>query len=79
MVDGKDDEDAQEEARQRPAGGRSAPESPGSGRHRGKERDEACVRDQIPAGVDPLVPGARRVEPGFIREAWICSMFSCAV
>ena len=72
MVDGKDDEDAKEEARQRPAGGRPAPQSPGSGRDRGKERDEACVRDQIPAGVDPLVVGASRAEPGFVRKARFC-------
>jgi hypothetical protein len=66
MIDGKDDEDAEEEPRQRPASGGSTPQPPGSGHGRGKERDEAGVRDQIPAGVDPLVPDAGRVEPGFI-------------
>jgi hypothetical protein len=72
MVDGKDDEDAQESARQRPAGGRPAPESPGSGRDGGKERGEAGVCDQVPASVDPRVPSAGRAEPGFIRKARFC-------
>jgi hypothetical protein len=71
MIDGKDDKDAQEEARQRPASNGSAPQSPGGGRDGGKEGDEAGVGDQIPAGVDPLVPNARRGEPGFIRKARI--------
>jgi hypothetical protein len=72
MIDGQDDEDAEEEARQHPAGGGSAPQAPGSGHGRGKERDEAGVGDEIPAGVDPLVADAGRVEPGFIGKARFC-------
>ena len=66
MVDGKDDEDAKEEAGHHPAAGRPSPQCPSRGRGRGQERDKACVRDQIPVGVDPPVVGASRVKPGFV-------------
>jgi hypothetical protein len=69
MVDGKDEEETKEETAQRPASGCSPPQAPGSGDHRGKERGEPRVGDKIPAGVDLLVPGAGRDEPGFIGKA----------